>query len=108
MKIDIGQLEFIHPLLREMVLDIERQFAEFTVTSLFRIGDKGVHGTLPLRGIDLRCHDDRFGRRVAEYANDKWSYDPSRPAKVVCMFHNTGQGDHLHFQVHPKTKKLKG
>jgi len=56
MKIDLVQLEFITPLLREIALAIEERFGEKTITSLYRIGDTGVHGTMPLSGMDLRCN----------------------------------------------------
>lgn len=107
MKIDIKQLEFIDLNLRNIVLDVEKEFGEQTVTSLYRIGDKGVHGTLKLRGIDTRCHDSELGKNIEKYVNNKWQYDPIRPHKKCCMFHDVGQGKHLHFQTHPNTK-IKG
>jgi hypothetical protein len=55
MQIDLKQLEFIDPKLREIALAVEDEFGEQVITSLYRIDDAGVHGTLPLRGIDLRC-----------------------------------------------------
>lgn len=104
MKIDLIQLEFITLSLRKMALDVEEHFAqEFTVTSLYRIGDYGVHGQLPLRGIDLRCLDPVFGAEVENYVNAKYIYDPKRPLMKACMFHDIGHGAHLHLQVHPNT-----
>lgn len=106
MKIDIAQLEFIEPLLREIALDVEKHFkVEFTITSLYRIGDSGVHGQLPLRAVDLRCLDNDFGRLIEEYVNLKYQYDPSRQRMAVCMYHDTGRGRHIHLQVHPRTIK---
>jgi hypothetical protein len=103
-KIDILQLEFIDSNLRSIVMMVESKFeVEFTITSLYRIGDDGVHGTLPLRGIDLRCRDLDFGDMVAKYINDKWIYDPDRPHKNCAWCHDTGRGLHLHFQSHPNT-----
>ncbi|GAG36675.1 unnamed protein product, partial [marine sediment metagenome] len=50
MRIDYQQLDFIHPLLRDMISDVEKETGfEFTITSLYRIGDSGNHGQLPLR-----------------------------------------------------------
>jgi|Deesub1362B_J571_1020462.scaffolds.fasta_scaffold06751_2 hypothetical protein len=104
MKIDIGQLEFINPLLRSIVKDVEHRFGfEFTVTSLYRIGDKGVHGQLPLRGIDLRCRDIKVGRVVEHYINSTYEYDPARLNKKICMLHGDGANLHLHVQVHPES-----
>lgn len=105
MKIDLNQLEFINPILREMAISVEENFGvEFCVTSLYRIDDPGVHGTLPLRGLDLRCHDPFTGEAVETYVNAIYEYDPDRPSKKCCMYHDAGQGGfHLHLQVHPKT-----
>ena len=106
MKLDLAQLEFIEPKLRGMALDVNSHFdVEFTVTSLYRINDKGVHGTLPLRGIDLRCRESGFGKMIEDYVNKKWIYDPDRPDMKSCMFHDIGQGAHIHLQVHPHTRK---
>ncbi len=105
MKIDLMQLEFIDRLLRTITTETERELeVEFTITSLYRIDDDGVHGTLPVRGLDWRCHSESFGLFVVEYINKRWQYDPSRPHKVVCMFHRTSSGGyHLHIQVCAKT-----
>ena len=78
---------------------------EFTITSLYRINDNGVHGTLPLRGIDLRCRESDFGKLIEDYVNNKWIYDPDRPDMKCCIFHDIGQGAHIHLQVHNKTRK---
>jgi hypothetical protein len=107
MRLDISQLHFIDSRLRTMAIGVEMYFGvEFTATSLFRLGDSGVHGQLPLRGLDLRCHNETLGKAVAKYINSHWSYDESRLEKRCCIFHNAGQGWHLHLQVHPNTKRL--
>jgi hypothetical protein len=107
MKIDLNQLEFIHQLLREITCALEERFGEKTITSLYRIGDKGVHGMLPLRGIDLRCTSKEHGEEVEKWVNDKWVYNPNNPEKNCCLFHNVGSGYHLHLQVHPNTRRRK-
>jgi len=103
MKIDLNQLEFINLLLRELALAIEERFGEKTITSLYRIGDKGVHGTLPLRGIDLRCNSKDHGEEVEQWVNEQWIYNPHDLKRNCCLFHNVGSGYHLHIQVHPNT-----
>lgn len=103
MKIDLMQLEFIDLNLREMATEVEDRFMEKTITSLFRIDDEGVHGTLPLRGLDLRCRTRRHGEEVEKFVNNNWLYDPTRPKKKCCLCHDVGKGLHLHLQVHPKT-----
>ena len=105
MKIDLMQLNFIDLKLRQMATEMEDNFrVEFEVTSLYRIGDGGVHGSLPLRGLDLGCKHGAIGKTVEEDINSKWQYDPYRPEKVCCMYHKTQSGQyHLHLQVHPNT-----
>lgn len=107
MKLDLAQLEFIEPKLRGMTLDVEATFdVEFTITSLYRIGDNGVHGQLPLRGLDLRCRNDDLGNDIAFYVNSKWIYDPARTEMKCCMYHAVeGGAPHIHLQVHPNTRK---
>lgn len=107
MEIDIGQLEFIDQNLRTMAIETEAAFGcVFIVTSLYRIGDDGVHGQLPLRGLDWRCRTLAFGNLVAEHINQRWQYDYSRPGMECCRCHAVGGGAlHLHLQVHPKTIK---
>jgi hypothetical protein len=107
MRIDLNQLEFIDPILREMAISVEHHFGvEFTVTSLLRlpVGGSSNHQQLPLRAIDLRCYDDALGFSVEEYVNSVYEYDYHRPSKKACLFHDVGQGWHLHLQVHPNTR----
>lgn len=105
MKVDLDQLEFVDRLLRTILTETEAELeVEFTVTSIYRIGDGGVHGTLPVRGIDWRCHDLNMGKLVEQHINSRWQYDPKRPQKTCCQFHKvSGGGWHLHIQVHPNT-----
>jgi len=105
--IDLNQLEFFHPNLRAVLRWIETRFGFlFIITSLYRIGDPGVHGTLPLRAVDLRCRSQILGKGIAETINKHWKYDPDRPEMLVAIFHDTGRGYHLHIQVHPNTYEV--
>ena len=108
MKIDLAQLEFINPILREMALSVEARFGvEFTITSLYRIPKdtpSSTHEVLPLRAIDLRCHDHDLGEAIENYVNSIYQYDPNRTGKKCCMYHSVGNsGYHIHLQVHPNT-----
>ena len=104
MKADIGQFSYWSPMLVEIALAVEEHFGfEFTITSPYRIDDSGVHGTLPLRGIDLRCFDDEVGIIIEAWINRNWTYDSNRPHKMCCIFHDTGKGNHLHIQTHSNT-----
>lgn len=77
------------------------------ITDGYREGDKGVHGTSPVRGIDMRSriYSREILNVVEKHINSKWQYDPKRPHKVCCMIHDVGKGVHIHLQVHPNTTK---
>ena len=104
MLIDETQLEFIHPKLRLIILEVNIEFGLQCITSLYRMNDKGIHGNAdPLRALDARCRNEAQGLNIEKWVNDRWIYDPARPQYNVCMFHDTGRGIHLHFQVHDNT-----
>ena len=71
----------------------------------------GIHASgPPYRAVDLtwkgtRDHASRwaFLGYVAVEVNKLWSYDPTRPAKVVAYAANHGTGPHIHLQVHAAT-----
>lgn len=105
MRVDYEQLQFIDLNLRKMLKEIEDTFGIQTITSLYRINDQGskVHETLPLRAVDLRCFFDPMGQMIRDFVNSRWIYDTERPEMKACLYHDTGGGIHLHFQVHPNT-----
>lgn len=107
MKIDVIQIKAYDYTLRSLLswLEAETGF-EFTITSPNRPGDKGVHGTNPLRGMDLRCRRLLVGQAIAELVNDNWLYDPTRPTKHCAFLHGKGSNLHLHIQVHPNTVRV--
>lgn len=74
------------------------------VTSFYRPDDAGVHGTEPVRGIDLRSYSFENPHAIAQEINDNWIYDNTRPDMNVCVFHDVGSGLHFHLQVHPWTE----
>ena len=102
-QIALYDLDFIDKILKLVISDKEKAFGVGVITSLYRVGDKGVHGTLPLRALDERCRHKPTGTMIEDYINSKWTYDPDRPEMRVCMYHDVGKGPHLHYQVHPKT-----
>ena len=107
MKIDIGQLEFIDKTARAIVTDLETETGlEFTVTSLYRIGDGGVHGALPVRGVDLRMRNFIIGRSIVALVNSRWRYDPQRINMVCAVLHGEDSHMHIHIQSHPNTLRL--
>jgi len=104
MKIDLRQLDFVDSMLKILVYEVERVLGkEVTITSIYRINDDGVHGTLPCRGIDIREKNKYIGKYVERHINEMFLYDPNRPDKKCCWFHDVGKGVHIHLQSHPKT-----
>jgi len=104
-KIEIKDLEVLnlYPKLIPIVKDVMEFSGLNMITSAYRPGDEGVHGQMPVRGIDLRCFDRQTAKIVEENTNEKWVYDPDRPSMQVCIAHDTGQGFHLHLQCHRNT-----
>jgi len=106
MKSDLAQFEFVHQKLRDLLLWLEGATGfEFIETSIFRMNDPGVHGQLPCRGIDLRCHNIEVGKAVRDLINNHWEYDPGRPHMECCILHGSGWNMHLHTQVHNDTRR---
>lgn len=106
MKIDISQLEYIDKRLRKILVWLEKETGlELTITSQYRIGDRGVHGTLPLRGTDLRVRSKTVGKELELLVNDVWEYNSKKPGRFCAMMHGKGANLHLHIQTHPNTKK---
>ena len=102
--VDISQMKFVHPIMRLLLEDIELRFGRQAVTSLFRMGDPGVHGTLPLRGVDLRSRKISAGLKMAGWINLYWKYDPKRSKLRVAKAHGEGDNFHIHLQVHDNTE----
>ena len=106
MNIDIKQLEFIDHNLRQILLDMEEDTGfKFTITSLYRINDSGVHGTLPLRGTDIRVRNISMGKLLEKYINDNWEYN-AESGKPCALLHGSSTNSHLHIQVHPNTRRI--
>lgn len=106
MQIDIGQLEFIDVMLRDILTSVEIETGwEFTLTSLYRMNDDGVHGTLPLRAADLRVRDGVMGKHLENWINDRWEYHEGS-GKHCALLHGEEYNLHLHVQVHPNTVEI--
>lgn len=106
MKADIAQWSFVKGTLRALAIWLEENTGlEFTITSPFRINDRGVHGTLPLRAIDLRMRHRAIGEVIINFINSNWVYDPSRPELKCAVLHGKGSALHIHLQVHPDTRR---
>ena len=99
------QSSLYHPILMDVLEWLEDATGlEFTQTSTYRDGDRGTHGTIKLRAVDLRCRIATIGVAIEILVNNNWQYDPERPQKACCLYHEVGAGGkHLHIQVHPNT-----
>ena len=76
---------------------------KFCITSAFRPGDLGVHGTIPCRGLDIRSSLYKDPDDICRDINEHWTYDASRPSLKCALYHDVGQGPHIHLQVCAKT-----
>ncbi len=111
--------------LYEWVITFCNEGKKVITTSTFRKGDKGCHGTIPLRAFDLRSWNLLDPSRIPLDVNEHWIYDPKRPNKKVAILHaicpeckhnnleyrDTCEkcgaglpGWHLHLQVHKNTE----
>jgi len=102
---DHEHFQELNPKLRGIVLDLATYCSfhfnrDIMVTSLFRLENKkSVHAYG--RGADIRSLDFNAEEiaQIERYLNTTYIYDPSRPNKLTCLYHNVGFGDHFHLQV---------
>ena len=97
---------YTHKTLTDLLIWFSENFDEPHVTSSYRQDDPGVHGSTPLRGIDVRSYIYNKPQVIVENINKAWIYDPNRPEKLCAIFHNVGYGAHIHLQVHDNTRKI--
>ena len=92
----------------DLALFVKRNFAkEIVVTSVYRPynGIKySVHNSF--RGVDIRSKNFTKEERdaILQYISGRYQYDPKRLYLQTIIFHDVGQGEHFHLQVHPNTK----
>lgn len=67
------------------------------------LSSSGVHHAW--RAVDIRTRDVdiRLVEDLERYLESRWSYDPTRPKKVLCYSALHGTGPHLHIQVTDRT-----
>lgn len=92
-----------HPVMVKLANWCAHRYSQFFITCGYRDGDPGVHGTIPCRGIDIRSTVFTDPDKVVEDINFHWNYDPSRPTKKCAVYHDVGQGYHIHLQVSNQT-----
>jgi len=86
-----------------LILWVSHRLDKFCITSGFRPGDSGVHGTSPCRAIDIRSNWYDDPEDICKDINSHWIYDPERLDKLCALYHDVGQGPHIHLQVHGNT-----
>lgn len=97
-----------HPKMIALAEWVTVRYSEVVFTSAYRKDDKGVHGTIPCRGLDIRSWIYDEPQKIVDDINKHWEYDFKRPEKKCAILHNIGKGEHIHLQVHRRTKYLGG
>ena len=100
-----------HPKLIAIAIWIYRTFGKLYITSGYRKGDKGVHGTISCRGMDIRSnvyHPDP--QVVVDAINVHFRYDPlKRPEMMCAVYHavcpNPECGHNNSIPYHPRCEK---
>lgn len=112
----------VDPRLREMVEEAYDSAwppnVHFIVTDIYRTltenAEAGAETTIhvtppgtPHRAADARAWHapETAVRQTVEFVRARWEYDPARPSKPPAYPHNAGSGLHIHFQVHPNTRR---
>jgi len=85
----------------EIMQDIATLDGNMVITSPYRPGDPGTHGTNPGRSFDLRF--TAKSELICETINTEWEYDHERPSMKCASIH--GKNPHIHLKVHPNTKR---
>lgn len=98
------------PKLIRLMIWWEKAFENMTITEGYRPQKhpNDLHGVIPVRATDLRSWIYSNPEWVRAKCNNIWEYDPNRPEKEVCVYHDSGSGKHFHIQVHPNTHKRYG
>jgi len=95
-----------HPVLQEIIIAVADRFG-LVMTESYRAQKHlhDLHGTAPVRAIDIRSWCYAYPEAVAKWINEVWSYDPDRPDMKCAILHDAGSGVHFHIQVHPMTRR---
>ena len=94
------------PLLSHILIDVAEKLG-VVITESYRKQRHAndLHGTDPVRAIDIRSWCYAYPEAVANHINDRWIYDPGRPDMKCALLHDAGKGIHFHIQVHPYTRR---
>jgi hypothetical protein len=97
-----------HKKLVAMALWYAYRYNDPTLTSAHRKqkvweGDSGIHMAIPGRALDWSIAGLSDPKKVVTDVNNHWEYDPKRPEMKCAIYHDVGQGLHIHLQVHDST-----
>ena len=93
-----------HPTLISLFVWLIVRYAKVILTCVFEDRDyASTHSTDPVRAFDLRSRIYDDPEKIVDDVNKHWTYDPDRPQMKCAIYHDTGRGIHLHFQVHNNT-----
>lgn len=94
-----------HPTLIKVLEWFDREYPDkIVITSAYRKGSgaRGVHGTNPLRGNDLRSREFVDPIIVQDHCNEIWDYGDGKHS--VCIYHRTARCKNCKnkFEVNPE------
>jgi len=103
----IGLLKWqYHSKLQELMYWVVTHYSNVTLTEGYRKQRhrNDLHGTIPVRAIDIRSWNFPDPGKIEDRINGAWEYDPTRPGMKCAVFHDSGEGPHFHLQVHKRTR----
>lgn len=98
-----------HPKLIDLINWVCIRYSEVVFTESWRPmkHPNDLHGVEPVRARDIRSWIYSDPDAVEEDINNHFTYDPERLWMRCAIYHNSGQGPHLHLQVHDDTRYVK-
>jgi len=103
-------LSSLHPKLKEILNFViyewsKEESGDLEITSVYR-EDGGVHGTAPIRGIDLVPVDRNIEKMelIRKFVNDTFDY--GKEGIFVCPPVRHGTAPHCHLQSRDETRRM--
>ena len=95
-----------HHKLQALIRWVVTHYSNVTITESYRPQrhNNDLHGTVPVRAIDIRSWVYPDPDKIEETINGAWEYDFERPDMKCCVFHGPGENAHFHLQVHKNTR----
>jgi len=97
------------PILILIICEIAKEFGlRMSESWREKIHPNDLHGTLPVRAIDLSewVYKEGQAKDIKRWINRRYAYDLDRPKMKVALLHKTKKGVlHFHIQVSWKTQR---